>query len=86
MCGEIDYRTGLTVAFFVLKVLNRMATGKPLLLGATAMLFGYFRALVMRKPKLVNATEQALYRQMLQGRMRQGIQGVGAGLRRKVQA
>jgi glycosyltransferase involved in cell wall biosynthesis len=86
MCGEIDYRTGLTIVFFVLKAFHRMAKGKPLFGAGMALLFGYCRALAMRKPKLVNATEQAMYRQMLNGRMRRGVQRVGEGLRRKVLA
>jgi glycosyltransferase involved in cell wall biosynthesis len=86
MCGEIDYRTGLTTAFFALKVFHRMAMGKPRLLAGLAMLYGFSRALLLRKPKLVSAAEQALYRQMLTGRMRRGIQRVGDGLRRKALA
>jgi len=86
MCGEIDYRTGLSVPFFCLKVLHRMATGKPLFCAGIAMLFGFFRAFVSRKKRLVNDVEQALYRQMLNGRMRRGMQRLGEHVRRKVLA
>lgn len=70
MHGEIYYRTtGGGFAFFTLKFLRRLLTGKPPLLNGIALLYGYLKTLVARKPLLVTRTEATHYRRLLNSRL-----------------
>jgi poly-beta-1,6-N-acetyl-D-glucosamine synthase len=69
MHGEIYYVTGGGGLFFVLKLLHRGATGKPVLIGALAMLWGFLSAWAVGKTKLTNPSEARLYRRMLNRRL-----------------
>jgi glycosyltransferase involved in cell wall biosynthesis len=67
--GEIYYRTGGGSLFFALKLLHQAMAGKPFLLGALAMLWGYLRLLGRRQARLVTPEEARLYRQILNRRI-----------------
>jgi len=67
--GEVYYRSGGSKLFFLLKVLHRAVTMKPLVLSATTMLCDYLKPCLMRAPKLVTAAEGRLYRQMQYSRL-----------------
>jgi glycosyltransferase involved in cell wall biosynthesis len=69
MCGEIDYRTGLSLPFFTLKAIHRTIVDFPPVLSGISLFVGYVRALVGRRPKLVTVREQDLYRQLLNSRL-----------------
>ena len=67
--GEVYYVCGGGKLFFLLKVLQRMLFGKPFVLSGLSLLYGYLHAAAIRRPKLVTAQEQALYRRVLNERM-----------------
>ncbi len=71
--GDIYYRTGGGISFFLLKVLRRAVVGRPWLLGGVLMLFGYMKAAVLRVPRAVSKAEARFYRKMLNQRMRQSL-------------
>ncbi len=73
MHGEIFYRSGGSLVFFIFKALHRMLRGKPFVLAGTAMMFGYFRALLRRQEMLVNPMEARTYRRLLNHRLRGGL-------------
>ncbi len=81
MCGEIDYRSGLPIPFFFLKVLYRLTAGHPVLLGGLAMLAGFLKALILRRPKLVERSEAKLYRRMLNERIVERISTIATRVR-----
>jgi glycosyltransferase involved in cell wall biosynthesis len=68
MHGEIYYLTGGGIFFFLLKVLHRLKS-RPVLFGGVAVLWGYLRSLLARKPRLVNAAEARCYRKLLNARI-----------------
>jgi hypothetical protein len=68
MHGEIYYRTGGSLVFFLLKFLHRM-TRPPYVLGAIALLLGYLECAIKRKPLLVTDKEGQRYRAVLNGRL-----------------
>ena len=66
MHGEIFYRTtGGFFFFFLLKVIKRLVTGKPFLIGGAAMMAGYWKARLSHMPLLVTREEAAFYRGIL---------------------
>jgi poly-beta-1,6-N-acetyl-D-glucosamine synthase len=67
--GEIYYVCGGGKGFFLFKVVERMMSGKPFLLGGVLLLYGYLRALVASRPKLVTPDEAELYRKLLNERI-----------------
>jgi len=69
MHGEIYYLTGGGALFFLLKLLDRFYHGRPYLIGGAAMLWGYLRCWMTRRPRLVGNAEAQLYRQMLNRRI-----------------
>jgi glycosyltransferase involved in cell wall biosynthesis len=71
--GEIDYATGSSKAFFLLKSLHRMATRRPRIAAGALMMWGFLRPLLQRRPRLVSDAEAKLYRGLLNGRMRDGF-------------
>jgi biofilm PGA synthesis N-glycosyltransferase PgaC len=68
MHGEIYFLSGGGPLFFLLKVVHRM-TRRPYVVGAIALLWGYLRAMVKRKPLLVTDEEGRCYRALLNGRI-----------------
>lgn len=73
MHGEIFYLTGGGMLFFILKVGHRMLFGKPVFLGGLATLYGFLRAMVSGRKKLVSKAEAQFYRQSLNGRIWRGL-------------
>ncbi len=73
MHGEIFYRSGGSPIFFFLKSIHRLLLGRPFLISGCSMIYGYFRALLGRREKLVNPLEARTYRRLLNRRMRFGI-------------
>jgi hypothetical protein len=69
MYGQIYYLTGGGIFFFVLKVLHGTILGKPFLLGGLAMLYGFLRAWMSGKKKLVSKSEAQFYRALLNARI-----------------
>lgn len=73
MHGEIFFRMRGGFPFFVLKAGRRMALGKPFFLAGSAMIYGYFRALVRgllgKQKPLVSPLEARTYRKMLNHRL-----------------
>ena len=68
MHGEIHYVTAGDPLFLILKVLHRL-TVAPFVFSGLALLFGYLRALVRRRPTLITHTEAGMYNQMLRQRI-----------------
>jgi glycosyltransferase involved in cell wall biosynthesis len=69
MSGEIYYLTGGGAIFFAMKFLHRLVVGRPVLIGALAMLVGYGRPWLRRRPRLVNRDEARFYRALLNRRI-----------------
>lgn len=72
MHGEVYHATGGGVVFLGLKVVHRMMTGRPPLLGGLALAWGYVRSILTRRPRLLDSMERAHYRAMLSRRFRTG--------------
>ncbi len=68
--GEVYYVCGGGALFFMFKVIERMLWGKPFLVGGLLLLYGYLRALVTGRPKLVTPAEAILYRKVLNERIK----------------
>jgi poly-beta-1,6-N-acetyl-D-glucosamine synthase len=75
MHGEIYYLTAGGAFFFLLKLLHRFYYGRPYLIGGAAMLWGYLRCWIIRRPRLVSAAEAQLYRRMLNRRIWESVSG-----------
>lgn len=75
MHGEIYYLTAGGPFFFLLKLLHRFYRGRPFLIGGAAMLWGYLRCWMTRRPRLVTDAEARLYRQMLNRRIWESVSG-----------
>jgi glycosyltransferase involved in cell wall biosynthesis len=75
MHGEIYYLTGGSTIFFMFKVLHRLKT-KPYILGALALIRGYFKAFFSQQTLLVTQTEARCYRYLLQGRLLTKVRNV----------
>ena len=73
MHGEIYYRTGGGGLFFLFKFFDRLIHGKPLLLAAFAMLWGFFKPWALRKQRSVTAAEAKFYRRLLNARIRRAL-------------
>lgn len=69
MLGQIYYATGGGTVFFLLKCLHRMLFRKPFFLGGLTTLAGFLQAWWNGEPRLVNDTEAARYRHLLNQRM-----------------
>jgi poly-beta-1,6-N-acetyl-D-glucosamine synthase len=69
MHGEIYYLTGGGPLFFFLKFWDRLFFGRPLVLGALMMLWGYMKPVLTRRQKLVSRVEAKRYRHMLNQRI-----------------
>ncbi|NUN04003.1 MAG: glycosyltransferase family 2 protein [Bryobacteraceae bacterium] len=68
MHGEIYYLTGGGILFFALKVIHRLKA-RPVGLGAAAMAWGYVRALLSGRERLVTRNEAQHYRALLNQRL-----------------
>jgi len=75
--GHVDYVTGVSVSFFLMKTLHRMIARKPLFVTGLAMFTGFLWALLTRAPKLVSAEEARMYRRLLAGRIAGGFGRLG---------
>ena len=75
MHGEIYYLTAGGKLFFLLKLAHRFYHGRPFLIGGAAMLWGYLRCWITRRPRLVGDAEARLYRQMLNRRIWESVSG-----------
>ena len=75
MQGEIYYLTGGGGLFFFLKVLHQMKSA-PIFVGAIAMFWGYFRAAVSLRERLVTEAEAKCYRSLLNGRLFGKLKGI----------
>ncbi len=71
--GQVYYVTGGGPFFFLFKLLHRLMVGRPAVLGAIAMLWGYLRSWVTRADRLVTESEAKFYRQQLNRRLLEGI-------------
>src|ERR1700688_1120584 len=76
MHGEIYYLTGGGPLFFFFKFWDRLFFGRPLVLGALMMLWGYLKPVLTRRSKLVSDVEARLYRRMLNHRITARISSV----------
>lgn len=85
MHGEVYYVTGGGPLFLLIKVLHRMVTGTPLLVGGLALLWGYLRLRLANREMLLNATEARYYRKLLNRRIWRWLAKV-VGMRPKAQA
>ena len=69
MHGEIYYSTGGSYLFLLLKIIHRMIFGQPFLIGGIMMFFGFSRALILKKKRLVNNDEAFFYKRLLNQRI-----------------
>ena len=69
MLGEIYYRTGGSMLFFILKVMHRMLYGRPFIISGIMMLYGFMKQLVLRGKLLVSEEEARFYRRLLNRRI-----------------
>lgn len=69
MSGEIHYLSGGGVLFFTVKVLHRLALGRPVVLGSVAMSYGFLRCVFTGRKRLVNRVERRFYRRVLNARL-----------------
>jgi poly-beta-1,6-N-acetyl-D-glucosamine synthase len=72
MYGEIYYRTGGGALFFVLKVLARL-WHPPVIIGVVAMLWGYIRASLCHRKRLVTQEEARCYQSLLNARLARNL-------------
>jgi len=78
--GKIYYLSGGGSLFFWLKWLHRLIFGRPFVLGALAMLWGYLMPLLSGQERLVTQNEARLYRRVQKRRILEGLsQTLGIG-------
>ena len=75
MHGEVYYRTGGGLFFFILKALGRIGQ-RPVVIGSLALIYGYLRALLTSGPRLVSDAEARRYRTLLNSRIRERLKRV----------
>ena len=73
MHGEIYHLTGGGTFFFLLKIAHRTLFGKPFPLAGLAMLYGFLRARVSGRKRLVSTAEAEFYRRVLNERIWRGL-------------
>jgi glycosyltransferase involved in cell wall biosynthesis len=71
--GEIYYVTGGGTLFFLLKLLDRLIHGRPFPLAPLAMLYGFLKPWVQRKPRSVTPAEAKFYSRLLNARIRRQL-------------
>lgn len=69
MHGEIFYMTGGSKLFFIAKVLHRMVTTRPVLIGGLMLLYGYLKPFLKRRKRLVTDDEAKFYSTLLLSRL-----------------
>lgn len=69
MHGEIFYLTGGSKFFFIMKVLHRIVTGRPVLIGGIMLLYGYLKPLIQKRKRLVSDGEAKFYSNLLNSRL-----------------
>ena len=69
MLGQIYYLTGGGTLFFLLKCLNRLVFGRPVILAGVTMFVGFMQAYLKGEPKLVSDREALGYRRLLNERI-----------------
>lgn len=69
MHGEIYYLTGGGGLFLILKALHRAWAGRPPVVAALAMLYGFLRQWINATPRLVTRQEAEYYRSLLNQRL-----------------
>lgn len=69
MHGEIYYLTGGSKLFFILKVLHRIVTGQPFFIGGFMVFYGYLRAALQGRKRLVTNEEAKFYSRLLNSRL-----------------
>lgn len=79
MHGEIYYLTGGGPLFFFFKFWDRLFFGRPFVLGALMMLWGYLETALTRRPRLVSDVEVGLYRRMLNQRITDRVSSILGG-------
>ncbi len=67
--GEVFYVCGGGPLFFSFKVLHRIVMGRPFVIAGLAMAWGYLKASIMGKPRLVDAREARFYKNRLNQRI-----------------
>ena len=78
MHGEIYFLTGGSRLFFLLKIVHRIAS-QPYLLNALALWWGYLRAVLNHKGRLVTPEEAICYQALLHKRLRMGAKRLFVG-------
>lgn len=73
MHGQIYYLTGGGTFFFFFKFIDRLVRGRPLFLAPFAMLLGFLKPWILRKPRSVSQAEAAFYRRLLNGRIHHSL-------------
>jgi glycosyltransferase involved in cell wall biosynthesis len=69
MHGEIFYLTGGSKLFFIMKVIHRIVTGRPLFIGGIMLLYGYLKPLIQKRKRLVSDGEAKFYSNLLNARL-----------------
>lgn len=78
MHGEIYYKTGGSLLFFLGKLAARAIHGRPFVFGSAAMLYGFAAPYFQGTKRLVNAEEARHYRSLLNQRLLEGMKrGLG---------
>lgn len=71
--GEVDYVTGSSLPFVMLKALRKIVRQRPLILAGSIGFWGFFRPWITGRPKLVTNEEAKSYRALLHGRIRSRV-------------
>ncbi len=71
--GRVYYATGGGLFFFIFKFFHRLIVGKPAILSALAMLWGYLKSWATRTERLVTKSEARFFQQQLNRRLLEGI-------------
>ena len=74
--GKVYYLTGGGFVFFIFKVVEKSLLGSPPLLAGIMLVFGYLQALLSIQARHVTSEEARLYRELLNGRLLDGIKGL----------
>ncbi len=67
--GEVYYACGGGLLFFGFKVLHRMWSGQPRVLGGLAMVWGYLKPRLTSKDRIVDDSEAKFYQNLLKKRI-----------------
>lgn len=73
MHGEIYYTMKGGILFFCLKAAHRIATGRPMILSGFMMIYGYLKAMILRRKMLVTEEEARFYKNLLHNRIKNRV-------------